>query len=199
MVNMINHYTQAKLRILNSAVELSNYEGWDSLSVKRIADHLSFTSASIYKHFESFGEIKLHMCMICFQELNAILTKALSFNGSSKEKIEYFSVLLRKFSLKKPGLFQSSMFRSEKEPEDLVKLRRKSQEILVNLFSDYSVPDENKISVSRSLRSLLFGSLLLEIRESFGTLERPEKSYKEAIDLFLMGISSKYPIKVVQK
>ncbi len=191
---MINHFSETKTKILESAIEISNLEGWDSLSVKKIADQLSFSSAAVYKHFESFDEIKIHMSYLCFEEISVLLIEADSFLGTSSQKLEFFSLLLRKFSLKKPGLFQACMFRSPNEPKELLQLRKKSHENLLKLFSDYSIPDENMISVSRSFRSLLFGSLLLEIRESFGLPEKPEKSYREAISIFITGISIKYPM-----
>lgn len=192
-VNMINQISDSKNRILETAVGIANADGWDSLSVKKIAEKLSLTSAALYKHFESFEDLKIHLALLSFQEISAILEEVTKLRANSSARLEYLALLLRKFALKKPGLFQASMFRGEKEPKELAALRSQSQKLLRDIFSDYTIPDDKLLSVSRSFRALIFGILSLEIRRSFGIPEKPEESFKEAVAIFLAGLTSKYP------
>ncbi len=190
---MINHISDSKNRILETAMGIANEEGWDSLSVKKIADQLSVTSAALYKHFESFEDLKIHLSLICFQEISEMLEEVIQVRANSSAQLEYLALLLRKFALKKPGLFQASMFRGEKEPKELTTLRTRSQKLLRDLFRDYAIPEDKLLSVSRSFRALIFGILSLEIRRSFGLPEKPEESFKEAVSIFLAGLTNKYP------
>ncbi|GBF49968.1 hypothetical protein LPTSP4_14890 [Leptospira ryugenii] len=190
---MINQISESKVRIMETAVGIANAEGWDSLSVKKIADQLSITSAALYKHFESFEDLKIHISLFCFQEISELLEEVTLLRANSSARLEYLALLLRKFAVKQPGLFQASLFRGEKEPKELASLRNRSQKLLQDLFRDYSIPEDRLLSVSRSYRALIFGILSLEIKKSFGLPEKPEVSFREAVSIFLAGLASKYP------
>ena len=72
---------EVKASILQAAWQLVEKEGWQSLSIRKIADAIEYSAPVIYDHFANKEAIMLEFTKRGFQQLNEQLIRA-------KEKFE---------------------------------------------------------------------------------------------------------------
>ncbi len=66
---------------------LINEECLSTLTIDRIVAAAPYSKGTIYKHFTSKEDLILAICNSCMQELQALFTRALKFDGNSRERI----------------------------------------------------------------------------------------------------------------
>ena len=67
---------KVKASILQAAWQLVEKEGWQSLSIRKIAEAIEYSSPVIYDHFANKEAILLEFTKRGFQQLNEQLVKA---------------------------------------------------------------------------------------------------------------------------
>jgi AcrR family transcriptional regulator len=65
-----------RAQILSAARRIAEQEGWSSVTVRRLADEISYSQPVLYSHFESRDEILAAVAIEGFQELGLALEKA---------------------------------------------------------------------------------------------------------------------------
>ena len=84
----IRQKEEVKASILRAAWELVKSEGWQALSIRKIAEAIEYSVPVIYDHFANKEAILLEFTRRGFQELNEELLKAKSQFSSPEQQVE---------------------------------------------------------------------------------------------------------------
>jgi AcrR family transcriptional regulator len=97
---------EVKALILQAARQLVEKEGWQSLSIRKIADAIEYSAPVIYDHFENKEAILLEFTKCGFQHLNEELLKAKEQFGNPEQQIEAIAYAYWKFAFGNKEYYQ---------------------------------------------------------------------------------------------
>ncbi|MES1216151.1 MAG: TetR/AcrR family transcriptional regulator [Bacteroidota bacterium] len=97
---------EVKASILDAAWQLVEKEGWQSLSIRRIAEAIEYSSPVIYDHFANKEAILLEFTRRGFQQLNEQLIKAKDKFTNPEQQIEAIAYAYWKFAFNHKEYYQ---------------------------------------------------------------------------------------------
>ena len=97
---------EVKASILQAAWQLVEKEGWQSLSIRKIAEAIEYSAPVIYDHFENKEAILLEFTKRGFQQLNEQLIKAKEQFANPEQQIEAIAYAYWKFAFNHKEYYQ---------------------------------------------------------------------------------------------
>jgi AcrR family transcriptional regulator len=97
---------EVKASILQAAWQLVEKEGWQSLSIRKIADAIEYSAPVIYDHFANKEAIMLEFTKRGFQQLNEQLIKAKEKFANPEQQIEAIAYAYWKFAFTHKEYYQ---------------------------------------------------------------------------------------------
>ena len=97
---------EVKASILQAAWQLVETEGWQSLSIRKIADAIEYSAPVIYDHFANKEAIMLEFTKRGFQQLNEQLIKQRNSSPIPKQQIEAIAYAYWKFAFNHKEYYQ---------------------------------------------------------------------------------------------
>ena len=97
---------EVKASILQAAWQLVEKEGWQSLSIRKIADAIEYSAPVIYDHFANKEAIMLEFTRRGFQQLNEQLIKAKEKFTNPEQQIEAIAYAYWKFAFTHKEYYQ---------------------------------------------------------------------------------------------
>ena len=97
---------EVRTSILNAAWKLVEAEGWQLLSIRKIADAIEYSVPVIYVHFENKEAILLEFTKCGFQHLNEALLEASDKLTASETQIEAIAYAYWDFAFKNKEYYQ---------------------------------------------------------------------------------------------
>ncbi|WP_316828705.1 TetR/AcrR family transcriptional regulator [Pedobacter miscanthi] len=127
--------------ILDVSMDILKSEGWEAVSIKKIADIMEYSSPAIYSYFPSKEAILIALSQKGFMMLNNFIKQELDVTATSRERMEKFLFAYIQFALKENELYHL-MYSTGKNAEDVgksfpglatfINLFRKEMEGLLN-------------------------------------------------------------------
>lgn len=179
-------------RILLAAVQIANRKGFDQLTARTVTDRLEMSAPALYKHFQSFDDLREALAIRAFEGLQRVILESLA-GRSGAEALQRLSASIRQFARERPGELAATNFRRKRESAELARLRSALLDSLSRVFASLGAPDERLVHITRAYRSLVFGFLTLETQGAFGRPESVDASFEEAVDIFLRGLQGRTP------
>src|SRR5437762_12626582 len=102
----IRQKEEVKASILQAAWALVEKEGWQSLSIRKIADAIEYSSPVIYDHFANKEAILLEFTRRGFRQLNEQLIKAKDKFTNPEQQIEAIAYAYWKFAFSHKEYYQ---------------------------------------------------------------------------------------------
>jgi len=97
---------EVRSSILSAATELVEKEGWQALSIRKIADAIEYSVPVIYDHFENKEALLLEFTKKGFQMLNGDLAKAKKRFTNPEQQIEAIAYSYWKFAFTHKTYYQ---------------------------------------------------------------------------------------------
>ena len=97
---------EVKASILQAAWQLVEKEGWQALSIRKIADAIEYSAPVIYDHFANKEAIMLEFTKRGFQQLNEQLIKAKEKFANPEQQIEAIAYAYWKFAFTHKEYYQ---------------------------------------------------------------------------------------------
>jgi len=97
---------EVRTSILNAAWNLVEAEGWQQLSIRKIADAIEYSVPVIYVHFENKEAILLEFTKCGFRRLNEALLKASDKLAGPEAQIEAIAYAYWDFAFKNKEYYQ---------------------------------------------------------------------------------------------
>lgn len=97
---------EVRSSILSAATKLVEKEGWQALSIRKIADAIEYSVPVIYDHFENKEALLLEFTKKGFQMLNADLAKARKRFANPEQQIEAIAYGYWKFAFTHKTYYQ---------------------------------------------------------------------------------------------
>jgi AcrR family transcriptional regulator len=94
-------------RIVAAARAVAEREGWDAVTVRRLADEIEYSQPVLYSHFENRDAIVAAVALEGFVELTAALTEAARGSTGQQNALENVAMAYLDFALHCPALYEA--------------------------------------------------------------------------------------------
>ena len=142
--------------VIKAAAELIEQHGYESFSMRLLADHLGIKTASLYNHVENMDALLSEVCRygLCLQkeeELQAIEGK------HGEEAVRILAETYRRFAKEHWQLYDLIMNRSAKDHRVLDDAAVLFTDPLKQMLQDFKIRKEDSIHYRRLFRALVHG------------------------------------------
>ncbi|KWV51788.1 TetR family transcriptional regulator [Bradyrhizobium macuxiense] len=93
-------------RIVAAARVIAEREGWDAVTIRRLADEIEYSQPVLYSHFENRDAIVAAVAVEGFQELTTALREAAS-GSTGRNALKNVAVAYLTFALSRPALYEA--------------------------------------------------------------------------------------------
>ena len=144
--------------ILTAAREIARQEGWQSVTIRKVAERIEYSPPTIYEYFESKEDILLELLREGYRQLAAALKTAAESTEDCEQRLMNMVQAYWQFAMSQPELYQVMTglgvpYCSEKPPamrESLITIRETLAAWMQATGVD--IPDvEGAVEIMRSL------------------------------------------------
>lgn len=96
-------------RIVAAARAIAEREGWDAVTIRRLAEEIEYSQPVLYSHFENRTAIVAAVAVEGFQEIAAVLRTAAGASTRQVQAVEAVATAYLDFALGHPALY-AAMF-----------------------------------------------------------------------------------------
>ncbi|MHA1803661.1 MAG: TetR/AcrR family transcriptional regulator [Promethearchaeota archaeon] len=119
-----------KKRILEKALDIIIEEGFDKLTMRKLAKRMNMTAANLYNYFINKEELYLYLDNESYKELHGMIVRAISKQPSIEEKIKACFSAYIEFGLRYP--FRYDMMFNRFSPKSTDYIGTESEEVAFN-------------------------------------------------------------------
>lgn len=144
--------------ILTAAREIARHEGWQSVTIRKVADRIEYSPPTIYEYFENKEDILLELLREGFRQLAAALRVASASTENCEQRLMNMVEAYWQFAMSQPELYQvmngmGVPYCSEKPPamlESLITIKEALTDWMQTMGVE--IPDvEGAVVIMRSL------------------------------------------------
>lgn len=175
--------------VVRAAAKIADDEGWDALTLARVAGKLRVRSPSLYNHVGGLEALRRELKLLVMRELNTALTRA-TIGKSRDNAVRALAVAYRAFVKRHPGTYAATMVAAPKNDPAVEAAAGQIVETLLSVLSGYGLDRREGIHAIRAMRSAVHGFAALEIAGGFGIPLDVDKSFDWLVSSLLKGLSS---------
>jgi AcrR family transcriptional regulator len=175
-------------QVLRAAGALVDEEGWEQLSLTRLAERLNIRTPSLYNHIASLEQLRRDLGLMAAREMLARMAQAAQ-GKSRSEAIHAVANAYRAYAQEHPGLYFATLRAPDPEDAEFQAVARETMDLLVGLLKPYSIVGDMALHVVRALRSLAHGFVSLELLGGFGLPLELDRSYWAMLEVFVEGLT----------
>src|SRR5262245_17733200 len=94
-------------RIVAAARVIAEHEGWDAVTIRRLAKEIEYSQPVLYSHFENRDAIVAAVAVEGFKELTAVLREAAGEATGRRDILRNVSSAYFAFALSRPALYEA--------------------------------------------------------------------------------------------
>ncbi|MHA6203526.1 WHG domain-containing protein [Dyella soli] len=101
------HRAERESRIVAAARAIAERDGWDAVTVRRLAGEIEYSQPVLYSHFQNRDAIVAAVAIEGFQELTAALQEATRGSSGQRGALENAAKAYLDFALRFPALYEA--------------------------------------------------------------------------------------------
>jgi len=175
-------------QVLDAASTLADAEGFESVTLARVASALGVASPSLYSHVGGLPGLRRALALGASTLLGDAMRKALA-DAQGVTALRATARAYRHFAWAHPGLYATlhTTPGQAEDPEVYAAFAAMLPD-LATVLAGMGVPDEDAVPLIRTLRSALHGFVSLEASGGFGLSQDLDASFETLVDVLVAGI-----------
>jgi AcrR family transcriptional regulator len=98
---------ERQYRIVAAARVIAEREGWDAVTIRRLAEEIEYSQPVLYSHFENRNAIVAAVAVEGFRELTVALREAASGSTGRRNALKNVAMAYLAFALRHPALYEA--------------------------------------------------------------------------------------------
>src|SRR5271163_5011516 len=172
--------------VVRAAAKIADEDGWDALTLARVAAKLRIRSPSLYNHVGGLEGVRRELKLIALRDLNTALSRA-TVGKSRDDAVRGLAAAYRAFVKRNPGTYAATMVAAPKNDPALEAAAGHVVETILSVLSGYGLERREGLHAIRALRSAVHGFVALEIAGGFGIPLDIDKSFEWLVSALLKG------------
>jgi AcrR family transcriptional regulator len=174
-------------QVLREAAALVDEEGWEQLSLSRLAERLGIRTPSLYNHVTSLEQLRRDLALLATRDLLARMAKATQGKAMG-DALYAIAYAYRAYAHEHPGLYGATLRAPDAEDKEFQAVARETLDLLLDLLKPFRLSGEPALHVTRALRSVAHGFVSLELLGGFGLPLELDETYTLLLDIFIGGM-----------
>ena len=174
--------------VVRAAAKIANDEGWDALTLARLAKKLHIQPPSLYNHVGGLEDLRRELKLLALRDLNLALSRA-TVGKSRDDAVRDLAATYRAFVKRSPGTYAATMVAAPKNDPALEAAAAAVVETCLSVVSGYGLNRREGIHAIRAVRSAVHGFVALEIAGGFGIPLDIDQSFNWLVSALLQGFS----------
>jgi AcrR family transcriptional regulator len=175
-------------QVLRAAGALVDEEGWEQLSLTRLAERLNIRTPSLYNHVASLEGLRRDVALLATRDLLAQLAKA-SQGRARGDALYAIAHAYRKYAHEHPGLYGATLRAPDQEDAEFQAVARETLDLLLDTLNPYGLSGDAALHVVRAFRSVAHGFVSLELLGGFGLPLELDETYSLLLHIFIGGMA----------
>lgn len=168
--------------IVDAAAALAEEKGMENLTLRELADALNVKPASLYNHLQGLPELNVRLAECALDRLMDTLQQTVDICPVT-DALRALAVAYRRFAHEQPQLYRAMMMLPQFSDPGLVARKKAFMDLFVRLLEPLGLPAEERVHLSRLIRSTLHGFLSMEAAGFFRSpLATADESYQRATE-----------------
>lgn len=168
--------------IVDAAAALAEEKGMENLTLRELADALNVKPASLYNHLQGLPELNARLAECALDRLMDTLQQTVDIRPVT-DALRALAVAYRSFAHEQPQLYRAMMMLPQFSDPGLVARKKAFMDLFVRLLEPLGLPAEERVHLSRLIRSTLHGFLSMEAAGFFRSpLATADESYQRATE-----------------
>jgi AcrR family transcriptional regulator len=177
--------------IVIAAGAVADRDGFESLSIARVAERLGVQSPSLYHHIDGLDDLRRLVAILGAKELGARFRASLDAldGGDGLAAMRAMARAFRAFAQEHPGLYSAAQPATSLDDDlTLYEAAPEAFDTVLAAVGRLGLGPEDEVHVIRSLRAALHGFIALESRPGFGQPDDVDQSFELMLDLMEGGV-----------
>ncbi len=170
--------------VVKTAALLVEENGYESLTLHKLASKLNVKPASLYTHIKGIDELYVSLANLALNQLSVMMLDATA--GKKRgDALRAVSVAYCNYVRQNPEMYQMIMKIPHSNSEELVKTGRMVKSVLFEILSQYTEDKAKIIFYSRYYHSILHGFISLDRAGFFNDTISTDASLLNIVDNFI--------------
>ncbi len=176
--------------VLQAGAALVDAEGWEALSLARLAEILGVRTPSLYNHVAGLEGLRRGLALRGLCVLRDRMARA-AIGKSSAKALLAIATAYRDVAKEHPGLYVAGL--RAPAPDDAPRKQVAADILLIihTVLAPYALAEPEEIHAIRAFRSMAHGFVSLELAGGFGMPFDLEESYRTLVDLLITGLEQR--------
>lgn len=173
--------------VVKTAALLIEENGYENLTLHKLASKLNIKPASLYTHIQGIDELYVSLANMALKQLNGMMLDA----AKGKKRGDAFRAVATAYCTyvkQNPEMYRIIMKIPHSNSEELIKTGRAVKSILFDVLSQYTKENDKIILYSRYYHSILHGFVSLDQTGFFDDKPPADTSLSDIINNFLSNL-----------
>jgi AcrR family transcriptional regulator len=103
----VRQRAEREQRIVAAAADIAEQEGWEAVTIRRLAEAIEYSQPVLYSHFANRDAIVAAVAIEGFRDLAAAARKAASAGATSGDRLANVAAAYLDFAAARPALYQA--------------------------------------------------------------------------------------------
>jgi AcrR family transcriptional regulator len=175
--------------VVDAAADLVDREGFESLTLARLAEVLDRHATSLYNHVAGLDGIRRDVALVGNRELGDALWEA-ALGRSGTVALEAIARAYRAYVLEHPGRYYALTTVAADDPE-FVATGARTMQAMRAVLSSFGLDEEQTIHAHRVFAAAIRGFVLVEHSRGFVSWPDADKTFDLLITLFTGALAER--------
>jgi AcrR family transcriptional regulator len=176
--------------VLQAGAALVDAEGWEALSLARLAEILGVRTPSLYNHVAGLEGLRRGLALRGLGVLRDRMARA-AIGKSGAEALLSIASAYRGVAKEHPGLYVAGLRAPAADDAPRNQVAADILLIIHTVLAPYALTEPEEIHAIRAFRSMAHGFVSLELAGGFGMPFDLEESYQTLVDLLITGLEQR--------
>jgi AcrR family transcriptional regulator len=176
--------------VAKGAAALADEEGFERLSLARLAERLGVRPPSLYNHVAGLEGVRRELALLGTRELGERLRRV-AVGKTGDDALAAIAEAYRSFVKERPGLYAATLRASGSTDTPDPRLRAVEEEVVgvvLAVVASYGLQGDEALHAVRGLRSVVHGFATLEVAGGFGLALDTDESFRRLVRTFIGGL-----------
>ncbi len=179
--------------VVEEAAVLADEDGFENLSLARLAERLGVRKPSLYNHIAGLDGIRRELVLKGLRELGRVLSST-SSGEDGEAGIFALAEAYRSFVKEHPGLYAATVMSYRiyaPDDHELGAAEGEALQTVLSVLASCGIRDEGAVHAVRGLRAVAHGFATLEYAGGFGMPVDVDESFRRLVRAFVAGLRSR--------
>ncbi|MBL1224257.1 TetR/AcrR family transcriptional regulator [Enterococcus sp. BWR-S5] len=176
-------------KIVQTAVQMTEENGFEAVTLKEIGNRLGVSSPSLYNHIGGLSELNEQVSHYAMEQLRDILVRAvIGCTGIDALKEMGRAYIL--YAREHTGLYETIQWMNIAANVEANSLFSEVVQVVYNIGEHLGMDELEASHIIRTVRSLAHGFASIESHNGFAHESSVESSFEYAVETFMLGVKA---------